>query len=133
LAAGQNKEHWIAVILHRLALQSLDKRLKPTEIQVCAAVLDPAQCNRKKIVHYVDSHHKSRKDLISKYLLKYKIKAVLDSNVNVSEQDQIRQVKTLKLCFGILPHNFIFSKRATPLRQRYLKNLKNQMKRNGLT
>lgn len=61
--------------MYRLALNNFDNRLKPTKIQLCAALLDPCLANNVELFKEIQTRYTdtSRGDLILEYIRKYKM------------------------------------------------------------
>lgn len=60
--------------IYTIALENLDNRLRPTPIQLCAALLDPAWCNVPALAQEIENRcSKTRAELLISYVHKYKL------------------------------------------------------------
>lgn len=59
---------------YEVALQHLDRRLRPTKIQICAAFLDPAWCNTPDLARALEERFSiTRSQLLTEFINKYKL------------------------------------------------------------
>lgn len=77
--------------VYKIALENIDKRLAPTKIQLCAALMDPVWCNVVALAEELENRFRmTRVELVIKFVKKYKFNLVEEetSELAVAEPNQ---------------------------------------------
>lgn len=114
LQEGAADANIINKVLYNRALANLDKRLQPTKLQLCAAILDPTSCNVDVLWEEMrERFNMSRTEMLESFIQKYNFDQVEEVQENSSATaegtSQVKSSKTPSFKSSLLSR---FSNRA---------------------